>query len=74
MRKTSQLEKDQIGSRFPSEAEHYRDRVFAGRGALTAAQNKVLLRGGLEGMKLPLILWLGYLIGLQQGIQKKSGR
>ena len=31
------------------------------------AQNKSVLRGGLEGMKFAMIMWLAYIIGLQRG-------
>ena len=52
MRKANQPDKDQIGFRFLDEAEHNRDRAFAGRRVLTAAQKMSLLRGGLEGVML----------------------
>ena len=64
MRPANQPDKGQVGFRFLDEAEHSRDRALAGRRILTAAQNKSLLRGRLEGMKFPMIVWLGYLIGL----------
>ena len=67
MRKANQPDEGQAGFRFLNKAEHNRDRAFAGRRTLTAAQNKSLLRGGLEGMKFPMIMWLGYMIGLQRG-------
>ena len=67
MRKASQRDKGQVGFRFPKEAEHNGDRALAGRPTLTAAQNKSVLRG-LEGMKFPMIMWLGYIIGLQRGV------
>ncbi len=50
MRKANQPDKGQIGFRFLDEAEHNRDRAPAGRRTLTAALNKSLLRGRLEGM------------------------
>ena len=37
-------------------------------------QQKSLLRGGLEGMKFPTMMWLGYMTGLQRGLWKMSGR
>lgn len=67
MRETNQPDKGQVGFRFPKEAEHNKDRALASRRTLTAAQNKSVLRGGLEGMKYPMIMWMGYVIGLQQG-------
>ena len=67
MRKASQPDKGQVGFRFQEEAEHNGDRALAGRRTLIAAQNKSVLRGGLEGMKFPMIMWLGYMIGLQRG-------
>ena len=67
MRKASQPDKGQVGFRFPKEAEHSGDRALASRCTLTAAQNKSVLREGLEGMKFPMIMWLGYIIGLQRG-------
>jgi len=67
MRKANQPDKRQVGFRFLKEAERNGDRALAGRRTLTAAQNKSLLRGGLEGMKFPIMMWLGYMIGLQRG-------
>lgn len=64
MRKANQPDKGQVGFRFLDEAVHNRDRALAGRRIVTAAQNKSLLRGGLEDMRFPMIMWLGYLIGL----------
>jgi hypothetical protein len=66
MRKANQPEKDQVEFKFLTEAEHDADRVLAGQRALTAAQNKSLLRGGLEGMKFPMMMWLGYIVGSQR--------
>jgi len=37
----------------------------AGRCTLPAVQNKTILRG-LEGMKFPMMMWLGYMIGSQR--------
>lgn len=68
MRKANRPDKGQVGFRFLNETEHNRDRALAGRHTLTAAQNKSLLRGGLEGMKFPMMMWLGYMIGLQRGL------
>ena len=48
------------------EAENNGDRALAGR-TLNAAQNKSVLRGGFEGMRFPMIMWLGYITGLQRG-------
>jgi len=67
MRKAHQPDEGQVGFRFLKEAEHNGDRALAGRRTLTAAQKKSVLRGGLEGMKFPMIMWLGYIIGLQRG-------
>ncbi len=67
MRKANRPDKDQVGFRFLNETEHNEYRALAGRRTLTAAQNKSLLRGGLEGMKFPMMMWLGYMIGLQRG-------
>jgi hypothetical protein len=67
MRKANRPDKGQVGFRFLKEAEHNGDRALAGRHTLTAAQNKSLLRRGLEGMKFPMMMWLGYMIGLQRG-------
>ncbi len=66
MRKANQPDKGQVESRFLTEAEHDTDRALAGRRALTAAQNKSVLRGELEGMKVPMMMWLGYIIGSQR--------
>ncbi|KAL8832510.1 MAG: hypothetical protein Q9191_000237 [Dirinaria sp. TL-2023a] len=51
MRKASQHDKGQVGFKFPKEAEHNGDRALASRRTLTAAQNKSVLRGGLEGLQ-----------------------
>lgn len=67
MRKANQPDKSQVGFRFLDKAEHISDRALASRRTLTAAQNKSLLRGGLESMKCIMIMWLGYLIGSQRG-------
>ena len=67
MQKVNQPDKGQVGFRFLKEAEHNGDRALAGRRTLTVAQNKSVLREGLEGMKFPIIMWLGYIIGLQRG-------
>jgi len=66
MRKANQPDERQVGFRFLNEAERNGDRALAGRRTLIAAQNKSLLRG-LEGMKFPMMMWLGYMIGLQRG-------
>ncbi len=50
MRKANQPDKGQDGFSFLDEAEHNRDRALAGSRILTAAQNKSLLRRGLESM------------------------
>jgi len=67
MRKANRPDEGQVGFRFLNETEHNGYRALAGRRTLTAAQNKTLLRGGLEGMKFPIMMWLGYMIGLQWG-------
>ena len=66
MRKAYQPDKGQVSFRFLKETEHVGDRALASRRTLTAARNKSILRGGLEGMKFPMIMWLGYIIGLQR--------
>jgi len=66
MRKFNQSDKGQVGFRFLREAEHNGDRALADRRILTAAQNKSVLRGGLKGMKFPMMMWLGYMIGSQR--------
>jgi hypothetical protein len=71
MRKANQPDERQVCFRFLNEAERDRDRALAGRRALTAAKNKSLLRGGLEGMKFPMMMWLGYMIGLATGRLQK---
>ena len=71
MRKANQPYKGQVGFRFLKDAEHNGDRALAGRRTLTASQNKSLLRGGLEGMKFPMIMWLGYMIGCATGRLKE---
>ena len=53
-------------SRFLREAEHNGDRAPTGRRTLTAIQNETVLRQGLEGMKFLVMMWLGYMIGLQR--------
>lgn len=68
MRRANRPDKGQVGFRFLNETEHNGDRALAGRHTLTAAQNKLSLRGGLEGMKFPMMMWLGYIIGLQRGL------
>ena len=60
--------------RKANQAEHTGDHAFAGRRTLTTAQNKPLLRRGLKGIKFPVIMWLGCIIGLQRGSWMKSGR
>lgn len=67
MRKANQPDGRQVGFRFFNEAERNGDRALAGRRTLTAAQNKSLLQGGVEDMKFPMLMWLGYMIGLQRG-------
>ncbi len=68
MRKANRPDRGQVGFRFLNETEDNGYRAIAGRCTLTAAQNKSLLRGGLEGMKFPMMMWLGYMIGLQRGV------
>ena len=68
MRKANRPDKGQVGFSFFNKTEHSGYRALPSRRTLTAAQNKSLLLGGLEGMKSPMIRWLGYLIGLQPGI------
>ena len=67
MRKINRPYKRRIGLRFLKEGEYNRDRALAVRRPLTIVQNKSVLRGGLEGIKFPIIIWLGYMIGLQRG-------
>lgn len=66
VRKANQPDKRQVGFRFLREAEHNGDRTPTGRRTLTAIQNKTVLREGLEGMKFPMMMWLGYVIGSQR--------
>ncbi len=56
MRKVNQPNERQVGFRFLNEAERNGDRALAGRRTLTAAQNKLLLQGGLKGMKFPMMM------------------
>ena len=65
--KANRPDKGQVGFRFLNETEHNGYRALPGKRTLTVAQNKSLLRGGLEGMKFPMMMWLGYIIGLQRG-------
>lgn len=67
MRKVNQPDERRVSLRFLKEGEYNGDRALAGRRTLTAVQNKSVLRGGLKGMKFPMIMWLGYMIGLQRG-------
>jgi len=66
VRKANQLSKGPVELRFPTEAEHNTDRSLTGKRALTAALNMSVLRGGLEGMKFPMMMWLGYIVGSQR--------
>jgi hypothetical protein len=66
MSKVNQPGERRVGLRFLKEAEYHGDRALAVRRPLTAVQNKSVLRGGLEGMKFPMMMWLGYMIGLQR--------
>lgn len=40
--------------------------AFAGRYPLTAAQQNSILQKGLGNIKFPMIMWLGYMTGLEQ--------
>lgn len=68
MRKANRPDKDQVGSSFFNEAGHSGYRALPGRRTLTAAQNKSLLRGELGGIRVLMMMWPGYLIGLQRGV------
>ncbi len=66
MRNANQSNKGQVDFGFLKEAKHSGDRAFARRRTLIAAQNKLVLRGGLESINFPLMMWLGYVIGSQR--------
>ena len=49
------------------EGRYNGDRALADRRILTAAQKKPVLREGLGGIKFPMMICLGYMIGLEWG-------
>ena len=67
MRGANKPDEGKIGFRPLEEAEHRRDRAFASGCTLTVAQDKSLLLGGLECMKFPVMIGLGYYLRSQRG-------